>query len=367
MDEKKLQQEFIQFLSEKLQAKDEQDLRDKVKNLSQDDMEKYYEEFSKKKLKKAAHGSKLQYFKRLKHQCAEDEELVYFKKGGSVGCGCVKKKMEGGEVPEKPTSIISRAKNAIERRRKRLEQLPDKNGEYTTPNGIRVITKKGMKERQRALDANKTEEETTPPSINKGVGKNEKGGGLKKNCGGATIKLKKKGGEVCPKCGKIHAAGTGCVAKFKKHRQGGSLNGIPFYQAGTPKGGLPIAPKAEDRYKNGYKHKEFLTLWRNGDGAETATVLADNKIRFGKFPATIQRTIYTNSNNPEKQDTIYKERPEFRQFPILFQEHNPMYQHEIPFVLQPKIKIRQASSKDKNRNEYETLKRRFNTAWNLAK
>jgi len=36
------------------------------------------------------------------------------------------------------------------------------------------------------------------------------------------------------------------------HRQGGSLNGIPFMQAGTPKGGLPTAPKATDRYKGGF-------------------------------------------------------------------------------------------------------------------
>jgi hypothetical protein len=43
------------------------------------------------------------------------------------------------------------------------------------------------------------------------------------------MKLQKKGGEVCPKCGKVHSAGIGCaVAKFKMHRQGGSLNGIPF-------------------------------------------------------------------------------------------------------------------------------------------
>jgi len=63
---------------------------------------------------------------------------------------------------------------------------------------------------------------------------------------------------------------------------------------------LPTAPKAEDRYKNGYKHKGFTTLWHNGDGIETATVLADNKIQFGKFPAVIQRKIYTNSSNPEK-------------------------------------------------------------------
>jgi hypothetical protein len=34
-------------------------------------------------------------------------------------------------------------------------------------------------------------------------------------CGGK-IKKKAEGGKVCPKCGKVHAAGMGCVvAKFK--------------------------------------------------------------------------------------------------------------------------------------------------------
>jgi hypothetical protein len=42
-----------------------------------------------------------------------------------------------------------------------------------------------------------------------------------KDCGDSTLKLKKKGGEVCPKCGKVHAAGMGCaVAKFKAARCG---------------------------------------------------------------------------------------------------------------------------------------------------
>jgi hypothetical protein len=45
----------------------------------------------------ALHGAKLNYFKNLKHQCADDEELVYYKKGGSVDCGC-KKKKDGGEI-----------------------------------------------------------------------------------------------------------------------------------------------------------------------------------------------------------------------------------------------------------------------------
>jgi hypothetical protein len=38
-----------------------------------------------------------------------------------------------------------------------------------------------------------------------------------KDCGGSKMKLKK-GDKVCPKCGKVHAAGAGCIAKFKMHK-----------------------------------------------------------------------------------------------------------------------------------------------------
>ena len=59
----------------------------------------------------------------------------------------------------------------------------------------------------------------------------KRGGNLQKDCGGSKMKFKK-GDKVCPKCGKVHAAGAGCmlssVKKFKMHKQGGSLNGIPF-------------------------------------------------------------------------------------------------------------------------------------------
>jgi len=48
----------------------------------------------------ARHGAKLQYIKSLKHQCAEDEELQYYKAGGSIGCKCVKKEKQGGEIKE---------------------------------------------------------------------------------------------------------------------------------------------------------------------------------------------------------------------------------------------------------------------------
>ena len=48
--------------------------------------------------KKAAHGAKLEYIKTISHKCNDDEELVYFKKGGRVNCGCKKKMEDGGKT-----------------------------------------------------------------------------------------------------------------------------------------------------------------------------------------------------------------------------------------------------------------------------
>ena len=63
------------------------------------------------KTQAAKHGAKLQYLKSLKNQCAEDEELYYYKRGGTVGCGC-KKKENGGEInKEKKESTIDKFKN----------------------------------------------------------------------------------------------------------------------------------------------------------------------------------------------------------------------------------------------------------------
>lgn len=63
------------------------------------------------KTAKAAHGMKLNYIKRLGHKCAEDEEVVYFRKGGMVDCGC-KKKEDGGKVSAKEPSAIDDFKKA---------------------------------------------------------------------------------------------------------------------------------------------------------------------------------------------------------------------------------------------------------------
>lgn len=55
------------------------------------------------------HGAKLQYIKSLKNKCADDEELYYYKKGGSIGCGC-KKKEEGGEIKEAKCGAVAKFK-----------------------------------------------------------------------------------------------------------------------------------------------------------------------------------------------------------------------------------------------------------------
>jgi hypothetical protein len=55
---------------------------------------------------KAEKGAKLNYIKSLKGQCPDGEELVYFKKGGMIDCGCQKKE-KGGEVeqPKKANAV----------------------------------------------------------------------------------------------------------------------------------------------------------------------------------------------------------------------------------------------------------------------
>lgn len=99
-------QEFQKFL--KLAAKAENvDPDTYVKNLKEEDIEKAYgkfkelkekgispeEYFEKLKTKKLQRGMKLNYLNSLKlENCKDDEELYFFKKGGSVGCGCKKKK-----------------------------------------------------------------------------------------------------------------------------------------------------------------------------------------------------------------------------------------------------------------------------------
>ena len=215
MDTKGLQKEFLSWCKSKNKSPKTED---ETKQLFVAFMkEKHPEEYKQAvqnqqkqqqaQAQKAAHGAKLNYFKSLKNQCAEDEEVVYYKKGGSVGCGCKKKMEEGGQTPKKKNNAIDRFKN-------RKQDQATKDSIAVNNYGAEDIeaTRPGTYKKNKEGKVQWTPDRTKAP-YNKTP---------KKACGS---KIKK------------HQEGS-VIAQFKMHRQGGSLNGIPFMQEGTNKGGI---------------------------------------------------------------------------------------------------------------------------------
>ena len=240
MDTKGLQKEFISWCKSKNKSPKSED---ETKQLFVTFMkEKHPEEYKQAvqnqqkqqqaQAKKAAHGTKLNYFKSLKNQCAEDEEVVYFKKGGSVKCGC-KKKEDGGEINKaQKGSAVDKFKNRQKSEKKdiqwtnkddrKLDSLVMRKEYHKKP-----LTQQGEKDLKDLKErfkksSNKNKYEVQEEKCGGKVKKKEDGSKINKDCGGAVAKFK------AAKCG----------SKLKKHLQGGSLNRIPFMQAGTPKGGI---------------------------------------------------------------------------------------------------------------------------------
>ena len=134
----------------------------------------------------AKHGAKLQYLKALKHQCAEDEEVVYFKRGGSVDCGCQKKK--GGEIEkaQNGTKAVSKFKNDYSSKKVKASEEDYFRGtaDHTRPGNNPVQNFKKKKTEQTKVEKKAEQKPSVKPA---------------KKCDG------------------------GAVAKFKKHRQGGNI------------------------------------------------------------------------------------------------------------------------------------------------
>lgn len=87
------QQEFISWLAGKLEAQDEEDLKQKVKELGDEGIKAAYDQFLTDNVQSRKDGGKIQYIK-----CLQE-----FKKGGKMGCGCggmklSLKKEKGGTV-----------------------------------------------------------------------------------------------------------------------------------------------------------------------------------------------------------------------------------------------------------------------------
>lgn len=195
MNDKQLQEAFIQFLAQKSGAKNEKELEAYVKQLGEDGLKQAYAEFTEvmqKKTQKAKQGAKLNYIKQLKHQCPEGQEPYYYKKGGMVNCGCKGVKMEdGGKTPKK--------QSAVEKFKARNNQQNNQNlkGDWQSQ-------KAKEQQRKNREEAAKGEGESpvTDKNFNKGYKKNEKGGKVSKAGAGCMFKSKfvKKGSKVKMGC-----------------------------------------------------------------------------------------------------------------------------------------------------------------------
>ena len=233
MDTKGLQKEFINWCKSKnKQPKSEDETKQLfvafMKEKHPEEYKQAVENQQKQQATKALHGAKLNYFKSLKHQCAEDEEVVYYKKGGSVTCGC-KKKEEGGEIPTAKCGAVTKFK----------KRKMNTGGNFLTnilftaagmQRGYEKATEKPKtKPKKKPMFQGKEQDivgktlergsENSGPKAkgpvdgaladNKGLGKNECGGKVKKKAGGSKINKN---------CG-----GSSIVSQFKKHFWGGKL------------------------------------------------------------------------------------------------------------------------------------------------
>lgn len=168
---------------------------------------------------KARLGAKLNYIRNLKGNAPEGMVVEYYKCGGQTkkrfvkaaggekvkdgkkeiaefkkkkACGGLKAKFQpGGKTSGDSIGRLADATGSqggfrkaaeIKKAKKKTEAKEGWDG-----HGNYIVTKKGMKDREKQLASNKTTEETTPPHINKGIGK---------NCGGSKLKKHQFGGII---------------------------------------------------------------------------------------------------------------------------------------------------------------------------
>ena len=205
MNDKELQQAFLQFLAQKSGAKTQKELEQYVQSLGEEGLKQAYQEFTQimqQQAQKAAHGAKLQYFKRLKNQCNEDEELVYYKKGGMVECGCQKKET-GGTFDNKPKKSSSKAVNDFKNRPTNNIKWNDK-----LEKELKYLSNKGKltPQEQQRLKQLRNQFKNSSNTKDYELEEGKKGMKIEKDCGGAVTKFKAK-----------------CGTKIKKRQPGGKV------------------------------------------------------------------------------------------------------------------------------------------------
>ena len=203
----------------------------------------YVAEIKKRLTTKAAHGAKLDYVKSLKHICPEGEELVYFKQGGSVKCGCAGKKLEEGAKVEKANTSVEKFK-AIKKGQKgpkdtlKFKDQAARDSFYINTHGAEDLesTRPGSYKKNKDGKVQWTPDRTKAPYNNQKTKKQErkreepeelkvtrpKPGNKSIIVSSYQSSYLKQGDKVVDKFK------AKCGSKMKKHKDGGSLNGIPF-------------------------------------------------------------------------------------------------------------------------------------------
>lgn len=140
--QQQLMQAFAQWAQQK--GVDIQQLQSNPAALEQA-LGQFMQEMQSQQAQAAKHGAKLKFIKNLKHQCAEDEKLEYFAKGGAIGCQCVKKDQKGGKTEPKKSAI----QQFKEKKRTKAEQDSiNKKSEEDYFAGIADHTKPGTQKKK---------------------------------------------------------------------------------------------------------------------------------------------------------------------------------------------------------------------------
>lgn len=154
MDEKQLQEAFIQFLAKKTGAKNQKELETAIQKMGEDGVKAAYQEFmqliQQQQAQYAKLGAKLNYMKTLRGQCPEGYELSYYKVGGKMCKKCMKKKQDGGEMPEDP---IDQFKCGRKMKKKPAKKLDGGDIDYDKCGGK---TKKKIKKKEEGGGLNST-------------------------------------------------------------------------------------------------------------------------------------------------------------------------------------------------------------------
>lgn len=99
MNQKQIQQMFVQYLAKKSGAKTQEELQQYIQQLGKEGLQKEYAQFMQllqnQSTQKAKHGAKLNMIARLNGiKCPEGEELIYFQKGGKFCKKCIQRQQE---------------------------------------------------------------------------------------------------------------------------------------------------------------------------------------------------------------------------------------------------------------------------------